>query len=113
MSISGPCFCPIKNGRPFNKYELVWVVKTPKGVKTTKFYLRTLKGAELYLQYLQQLEGKDIIEAALRSTRVYKWEKDEYKRFMEEIDWETLPNAVKRLKVITETTFVETRINNE
>lgn len=112
MSISGPCFCPIKNGRPFNQYELVWVERTPKGYKTTKYYLRTKKAAELYCQYLQQLEGKEIIKGVLNSKRTYNWEKEEYEQFRDSIDWDTLPKKIKRLKVITETTFVQ-RTTNE
>lgn len=112
MSISGPCFVPIKNGKPFNKYELVWVVKTPKGTKATKYYLRTKEAAERYLVYLQHLEGQEIIEAALRSSRTYKWEKDEYIAFRDSIDWKSIEKDIKHFKVITETTFIE-RTTNE
>lgn len=109
MTISGPCFCPIKGGRPFNKYEVVCRFRTPKGYEATKYYLDTKEDAELYLLFLYQQEGLHSINKTLASTRTYRWERDELERFKESIDWEELPAKIKNINVTIEKTFVEIR----
>lgn len=109
MSISGPCFCPIKGGRPFNKYEVVYRTRTPKGLESIKYYFDTEQDAELYLLFLYQQEGLRDINKVLSSTRTYFWEKEAYKAFKESIDWEELPAKIKNIKVIKERVFVEIR----
>lgn len=98
MSVSGPCFVSIKNGVPFNKYEVVSTVKTPLCIITEVFYFEKEPDAELYVKYLQQEEGLKNINKILSSDRTFKWEKDEYREFRDSVDWSVLRNAVKDLK---------------
>lgn len=109
MDIRGPCFYKIKNGQPFNKYEILASRRTPKGIHTTKYYFDTEDDAELYLLYLYQCQGRRNLETTLHSERTYKWEKRELEAFMDSIDWQELPDRVKDIKVTIETTFVEMR----
>lgn len=97
MSVSGPCFVSIKNGVPFNKYEVVSTAKTPLCIITEVFYFDKEPDAELYVKYLQQEEGLKDINKILSSDRTFKWEKDEYREFKDSINWDVLRNAVKGL----------------
>lgn len=110
MDISGPCFCPIKDGRPFNKYEIVCRETVPKGIESTKYYFNTEEEAETYLLFLLQQDGLKEIDKVLSSKRSYKWEKLEYIKFRDSIDWEELPRKIKNMDIITEHVFVEIRM---
>lgn len=109
MNISGPCFCPIKGGRPFNKYEVVCKASAPKGVEVTKYYFDNQEDAEIYLLFLRQQEGLNNLNKMILSPRTYAWERKEYQEFKESIDWEELPAKIKNIKVIKEKVFVEIR----
>lgn len=109
MDIRGPCFYKIKNGQPFNKYEILASKRTPKGIYTTKYWFNTAEDAETYLMYLYQCEGGKNLEALMHSDRTYLWEKRELQKFIDSIDWNELPNKIKNIQVQTETTFVEMR----
>lgn len=109
MDISGPAFCIVKDGLPFNKYEIVTTERTPKGISSTAYYFNTLEDAELYLRFLQQKEGERYIDSVLSSTRTPNWEKKEFIEFQESIDWNEIPAKVKSVKFTTRTSFVEIR----
>lgn len=98
MNVSGPCFVLIKNGVPFNKYEVVATENSPLCITTEAFYFENKDDAELYVRYLQQEAGLKDINKLLSSNRTFKWEKEEYKEFKDSIDWDELRNAVKGLK---------------
>lgn len=98
MNVSGPCFVIIKNGEPFNKYEVVATETTPLCITTEAYYFEKEYEAELYVKYLQQEAGLKDINKLLSSDRTFKWEKDEYKEFKDSINWEELRDAVKDLK---------------
>ena len=113
MEIVGPCFIPIKDGRPFNRYEVIVRVRAPKGVETTKYFFKTLEDAETYLLFLYQQEGRKEIDRVLASHRSYKWEKRQYEEFRDSIDWEELPRKIKKMNIKEEHVFVEMRLNND
>ena len=98
MNVSGPCFVIMKNGAPFNKYEVVATETTPLCITTEAFYFEDKNDAELYVRYLQQEAGLKDINKLLASDRTFKWEKDEYEEFKNSIDWGELRTAVKDLK---------------
>lgn len=110
MDIRGPCFYKIRNGQPFNKYEILASKNTPKGIYTTKYWFDTEEDAETYLRYLYQCNGHHQLETLMHSDRTYKWEKAEYQKFIDSIDWNELPDKIKNIKFQTETTFVEMRV---
>ena len=109
MDISGPAFCIVKDGLPFNKYEIETTERTPKGICSTAYYFDTLEDAELYLRFLQQKEGERYIDSVLSSTRTPNWEKKEFIEFQESIDWNQIPAKVESVKFTTRTSFVEIR----
>lgn len=98
MNVSGPCFVIIKNGEPFNKYEIVATENSPLCVTTEAFYFEKEDEAELYKKYLLQEAGLKNINKLLASDRTFKWEKDEYRTFRDSINWDDLREAVKGLK---------------
>lgn len=113
MDISGPCFVVIKNGMPFNKYEVAVRTKTPKGVQTTYYWFKRLQDAELYRLYLIQVEGLKDLDSTISSNRTYHWERKELETFRDSLDLETLPRKVQNIVFTTETVFVETRYANK
>lgn len=98
MNVSGPCFVIIKNGEPFNKYEVVATTKTPLSIIAEAFYFDNVKDAELYVKYLQREAGLKEINKLLSSNRTFKWEKEEYSEFKNSIDWDEYKSQVKNLK---------------
>ena len=98
MNVSGPCFVIVKNGAPFNKYEVVATESSPLCITTEAFYFESKSDAELYVRYLRQEAGLKDIDKLLSSDRTFKWEKEEYREFKNSIDWDELRNAVKGLK---------------
>ena len=98
MNISGPCLVIIKNGEPFNKYEVVATTKTPLSIITEAFYFDKEDDAELYGKYLQREAGLKEINKLLSSDRTFKWEKKEYEDFKETIDWDEYRRMVANLK---------------
>lgn len=113
MDISGPCFVKIKNGIPFNKFEVAVRRRTPKGVQTTFFWFDKEEDADVYRAYLIQVEGLEDLDATIRSNRTYLWEKRELQAFRDSLDVDELPNKVRDLKFTTETVFVEMRYANK
>lgn len=107
MDISGPSFCAVRNGKPCNKYLLVTRERTPKGITNVFYFFDTVDAAELYLRFLQQLEGQRFIEGVINSSRTPLWEKREFREFQETIDWAELPAKIKKIKFTTETVFTE------
>lgn len=103
MTISGPCFVIIKNGAPFNKYEVAVTETTPLAVITNLYYFDTKDDAEMYLLFLYQEAGEKELNKLLSSDRTFKWEKEEYRQFMKSIDWNVLKNKVKELTFTKET----------
>lgn len=97
----------VHNGRILNKYELVTRKRTINGIQNSRYYFKTKEDAELYLRFLLQEEGERQIDNFLKSKRHHQWEKEEYQDFKESIDWETLRKAVKKIRVMKETEFVE------
>lgn len=98
MNISGPCLVIIKNGEPFNKYEVVTTETTPLCINTEVFYFNNKDDAELYVLYLQREKGKKDIEKILHSDRTFLWEKKEYEDFKETIDWNEYKDKIKNIK---------------
>ena len=103
MNISGPCLVIVKNGAPFNKYEIAVTQTTPLAVVTDLYYFDDKNDAELYIMYLYQEAGEKEIHKLLTSDRTFKWEKEEYRQFMKTIDWNVLKNKVKELTFTKET----------
>lgn len=97
----------IKNGLPFNKYEVVCSESTPKGISSDCYYFNNKRDAEIYILYLYQLEGVKDIERLLHSNRTHLWEKREFEEFLATLDLEKLPNRVKKIQFTTEHHFVE------
>lgn len=98
MNVSGPCFVTIKNGVPFNKYEVVATHKTPLLIIAEAFYFDSKDDAELYVKYLQREAGLAEINKLLSSDRTFKWEKQEYEDFKNTIDWDEYRRQIKNLK---------------
>ena len=98
MNVSGPCLVIVKNGVPFNKYEVVATKTSPLCITAEAFYFDNQDDAELYVKYLQREAGKEDIDKLLASDRTFLWEKKEYETFRDSIDWDELKNAVKDLK---------------
>lgn len=109
MEISGPSFCPIRNGKPCNKYLIITRERNPKGVLNTLYFFTNQDDAEVYLRFLQQVEGRRFVDSVLHSTRTPLWEKKEFRDFEESIDWEELPAKIKKIEFTTETVFTEIR----
>lgn len=107
MDISGPSFCAVRNGKPCNKYLLITRERTPKGITNVLYFFDTVEAAELYLRFLQQVEGQKFIEGVIHSSRTPLWEKREFRDFQETIDWDELPAKIKNIKFTTETVFTE------
>ena len=109
MDISGPSFCKVRNGKPCDKYLIITRARTPKGITNVLYFFDKQSDAEIYLRYLQQIDGQQFRESVINSTRTPIWEKKEYKTFKESIDWEELPAKVKNIKFIQEIEFTEIR----
>ena len=103
MNISGPCLVIVKNGAPFNKYEIAVTQTTPLEIITTLYYFDVKDDAEVYLLYLNQEAGERELNKLLSSDRTFKWEKEEYRQFMGTIDWAALKNKAKKIKFTKET----------
>ena len=103
MNISGPCLVIVKNGAPFNKYEIAVTQTTPLAVITDLYYFEDKDEAEVYLMYLYQEAGERELNKLLSSDRTFKWEKEEYKQFMQTIDWDVLKNKAREIKFTKET----------
>lgn len=98
MNISGPCLVIIKNGEPFNKYEVVATETTPLCINTEVFYFDNKDDAELYVLYLQREAGLKDINKLLSSDRTFLWEKHEYEEFKKTIDWNEYKDKIKSIK---------------
>lgn len=109
MELSGPSFVIVKNGRLLKKYEVIARSCSPKGIQTTAYYFNKKRDAELYYQYLNQIEGEKSLNNLINSDRTFKWEKKEYQDFKDSIDWNELPSKIKKIKFTSETTFTEVR----
>lgn len=96
--MSGPCFVIIKNGVPFNKYEVVATESTPLCITTEVFYFKEKDEAELYVKYLQRKAGLKDINKILHSERTFLWEKKEYEEFKNSIDWSEYDDRIKKMK---------------
>lgn len=107
MNISGPCLVIVKNGAPFNKYEIAVTQTTPLAVVTDLYYFEDKEDAEVYLLFLYQEAGEKEINKLLTSERTFKWEKEEYRAFKKSIDWNLLKNKVKTLHYIKETVKIQ------
>lgn len=87
----------------FNKYEVAATETTPLAIITNLYYFNNAADAEIYVKYLQQVAGEKELNKFLSSDRTFKWEKEEYRAFMNTIDWDVLKNEVKKLSFTTET----------
>lgn len=97
----------VRNGKPCNKYLLITRERTPKGITSVLYFFDTVEAAELYLRFLQQVEGQKFIESIIHASRTPLWEKREFRDFQETIDWDELPAKIKNIKFTTETVFTE------
>lgn len=107
VSVSGPCLVLIKNGVPFNKYEVVKSARTLEGMVNEKWYFDSFEEAEIMTLYLQQLEGVADVEAILRSKKRSRQEKNEYQEMLNTMDLNTLPALAKQLNPVYEKVFVK------
>lgn len=107
MNVSGPCFVVVKNGVPFNKYEVNATSISPLGFKTDSFYFDKKEDAEIYYLFLLQEDGEKELNRLLASDRTFLWEKEEYRAFKKSINWQELKNKVKTLHYTKITTFVK------
>lgn len=105
MEISGPCHILVRNGLPYDKYEIVTRLRTPKGLLATFYFFDKYKDAEVYYHYLLQVEGVANIDKAINNKRTYLWEKEELREFKASLDLTILENAVKKLKFETDEQF--------
>lgn len=106
MSISGPSLVILKEGKPFNRYEIVVTDKTLRGYKNTKYFLKTKAEAEDYLRHLLDIEGEKLIDEALSSKKVFMWEKPMYEELRDQEDWEERAERCSHYDIIIENTFV-------
>lgn len=109
MSVSGPCFVIVKDGVPFNKYEVTHTTKLPFAIKTESFFFDNEKDAETYFLFLQQEEGKKELNRAINSDRTFLYERAELIAFKKTINWDELKNKAKTLHFIKQTTITNTR----
>lgn len=109
MDISGPSFCPVRNGKPCNKYLIITRAHSLKGISNVLYFFDTKNDAELYLRFLQQLDGEKFVNSVIHSNRTPLWEKKEFRDFKESIDWDEIPAKVKDIKFTKETVFTEIR----
>lgn len=107
MEVSGPDKVLLKDGLPFNKFEVVTRVRTPKGTTATFYYFDRWADAELYYHYLLQVIGINNLEKTINNKRTFLWEKKELQEFLDTIDQSILEEAVKDLHFTTETKFFE------
>lgn len=107
MEISGPGHILVRNGLPFNKYEVVERLRTPKGTLANFYFFDKYADAELYYHYLLQVNGVNDIDKAIANKRTYLWEKEELIAFKGTLDLSILENAVKKLEFIKDTVFYE------
>lgn len=105
MEISGPGHILVRNGLPYDKYEVVTRLRTPKGTLANFYFFDKYKDAETYYLYLHQVYGIEEVDKAIANKRTYLWEKQELKEFKASLDLTILENAVKALKFETEEHF--------
>lgn len=105
MDISGPGHILVRNGLPYDKYEVVTRLRTPKGTLANFYFFDKYKDAETYYLYLLQVNGVNDIDKAIANKRTYLWEKEELREFKASLDLTILENAVKNLKFDTDEQF--------
>lgn len=105
MEISGPSHILVRNGIPYNKYEVVTRLRTPKGTLVNFYFFDKYKDAETYYMYLHQVYGVEDIDKAIANKRTFLWEKEELKAFKATLDLKTLEDAVKNIKFETDKQF--------
>lgn len=105
MEISGPGHILVRNGLPFDKYEVVERLRTPKGTLATFYFFDKYKDAEVYYHYLLQVHGVEDIDKAIANKRTYLWEKEELREFKASLDLTVLENAVAKLSFIKDEQF--------
>lgn len=114
MNVSGPCFVIVKNGVPFNKYEVNATVNSPIGCwTTTSYYFDKKEEAETFYLYLLQEEGEKEIDKLLKSDRTFLWEKAEYREFKKSINWQELRDKVKKIHYTKIVTVTKIKRNND
>ena len=107
MSVSGPCFVIMKDGVPFNKYEVTQTEQTTFTIKTDSFFFDNKDDAETYFLFLQQEEGEKELQKAILADRTFVYEKEELIAFRDSIDWDVLRKKAAQLSFIKQTTVVK------
>ena len=109
MEISGPGHVLVRNGLPFNKYEVVERLRTPKGTLATFYFFDKYKDAEVYYQVPAEY-GVESIDIA--NKRTYLWEKEELREFKASLDLTVLEKAVAKLKFEKRRTILPSKIGS-
>lgn len=97
MSISGPCHVLYRDGKPDDSYLVTATQTTMIEIHVTSFYFKSKDEAELYVKYLQQVEGLKDIDRLLASKKIPEYEKEEYRQFLKTLEPEVLQKAVSKL----------------
>lgn len=107
MEISGPCRVIIKDGIPFNKYQITIEKKNYalSGSFWTNYYFETDEDANLYLLFLYQEEGLKFLNQQINSSKTFAADKKEYKDFRDSIDFSELSVKVRSVVFTKEDYF--------
>ena len=115
MDVSGPCLVVVKDGQPFNKYELIAEDKQFHlgGSFWISYYFNTIEDADLYLLFLIQEIGRKTLNQQINSKRTV--DRTSLIEFRKTLDFKTLQDKVKGIDFIKEVKFVKwsKRIDNE
>lgn len=109
MKLSGPCFMPVHLGKPFNKWQVNRSFTRNHKITTESYYFNSKEDAETYYQYFIQEAAREDLEKAIKSTRTYKWEKEELIEFKKTLDFSILENKIKNIFFIKEVNICEIR----
>ena len=109
MKLSGPCFMPVHLGKPFNKWQVNKTYIKNHKIITESYYFNSQQDAETYYDFFIQEEARADLEKTIKSTRTYKWEKEELIEFKKTLDFSILENKIKNIFFIKEVNICEIR----
>lgn len=109
MKLSGPCFVAVHLGKPCNKWQLNRTFVRNNKITTESYYFNTQEEAEIYYDYFIQEDARNDLEKAIKSNRMYKWEKEELIEFKKTLDFSILENKIKNITFTKEINYCEIR----
>lgn len=98
MDISGPSHVLFRDGKPSDIYLVTATTNTMMDICVTSYYFQTVEEAELYLKYLQQVDGLKELSRILRSKKIPEYEKKGYREFKDSLQPEILETIAKGIK---------------